>query len=1176
MKILNPITLPIKGNILIEASAGTGKTFTISLLYLRLLLGLNKKHEYYRPLSVEEILVVTFTEIATIELRKRIRNDIHQLRLSCIQGRSFNPMHQLLLEQIDDNKQAIKRLFFAEKNIYNAAIYTIHSFCRKVLKFFDFESNTSFRNKILSDEYTLFKKITLNFWNNLSCSISLDVARIISNEWNNAEDLLFTLYPLFRKKNDIINCLSFLDKTLELKHKNNLDQINSIKNIWINHNNNILKILNSSKINKRIYNNKNLKNWVDKITVWANSITLDYTIPKDLQRFRQSIINEKNKDNDKIIDFRLFKEIESFFINPISLREDFIKKALAEITISINKEKHLQGLLSFDDLLHELDKALQSSKGDLLARNIGTYFPVSLIDEFQDTDLKQYRIFQKIYIQQKLNQSLIIIGDPKQSIYSFRGADISSYINMRCEISDIYTLDTNWRSSSEMIESVNCLFSKITLPFMSPQIPFIPIKSAIDNKKIKFIFNGNKYPSLNIWIHPVNNIDCMDYEYDIAKQCAADISNLLLAKNKKKAFFLKKNNKLHLLQPSDIAVLVRNRREANLIRNALNLFSVSSVYLSEFDSVYSTVEAREFFYLLKAIQSPTQEQLIRTALATSMFSIDSKTIESLSNNNLIVLIKKFSRWKLLWQKYGLMPMFRNIILEYNIAENILASENGKRRLTDLMHISELLQAESMVLIGPNDLLNFFFEQINKPNNQISNQQLRLEEDCNFIKIITIHKSKGLQYPLTWLPFAVSFMEHDNNIYCNNNNGLSLNTNEDVNDIQSFKERMAEDLRLFYVAVTRSIYHCSIGIGTFIKGGYNTKKNTNDLYKTALGYLLKCNKYTNIKQLKDYISELKYINIKAIDIDLKPNKKWQEKKIIDTTLNNLKLNRISSDLCQSNIYPEQENEIGKFTFSSDFDENNLINYYVKKNSLIKEKSSLIVTSHFPNDLKFNTFIISLFKSMNLNTIPKKSWLEYQLNRCGYSLELLSDIHKWIIIILCKPLNSEGLSLINMKETDYLNDFKFFLMIKNNAVISGLNRLLSNKDKLSKYENNISFDKEQGIIQGYIDLVFIWHNKYYLLYYRLDYLGSHNICYTAQSIKSKIFNRSFNFKNQLCTLAFHRYLKHRLNDYSYEKHFGGVFYLFLKGLSENLLSNGIIKIFTDKNSIQKLDILIGKNK
>ncbi|PPI87770.1 exodeoxyribonuclease V subunit beta [Candidatus Pantoea edessiphila] len=1144
---LNPITIPLQGSKLIEASAGTGKTFTISLLYLRLILGLKNENAYYKILSIEEILVVTFTEIATIELRNRILNDIRQLRLSCIRGRSDNPMHQLLIEQIDDINQAIEILLFAENNICNAAIYTIHGFCRKVLKFFNYELNILFQNKILSDEYTLFKKITLDFWHRRCFLMSLDVARIISNEWNSAEDFISTLYPLFQKKMQFIDFSSCFNENLELKHVKNISDIISIKNMWIMFHKDIFQIINSMKINKRIYSNKNLTNWINKITTWSKSETLDYQIPKELTRFRYSVI--EIHQTGVINTFKLFEEIEKFLVKHLSLRDTFIKQAIIEITDSINKEKYLQGLLSFDDLLYYLDKALKQPNGDYLAENIRNNFPVLLIDEFQDIDPQQYRIFHKIYINQP-NQAIIIIGDPKQAIYSFRGADISTYLNMRYEINDIYTLQTNWRSSSEMIESVNCLFSQTNLPFIYPEIPFIPIKSAINNKQLKFIFNKKNYPSLRFWVHPRDRISLIDYKYDMAKQCAIEINNWLIASKQQQAF-LRRYDEFHILQASDITILVRNRSEANLIRNALNAFYISSVYLSDTDSVYNTVEARELLYLLKAIHYPTKLKLLRTALATSIFSINSKDIDTITSDNSkkINLIDKFSKWKEIWQKYGILTMLRTILSKDSIAVNILASKNGKRRLTNLMHIGELLQVEYTSLIGPNDLLNFFSKQILKQDNQIIDQQIRLE-DLNVIRIITIHKSKGLEYPLVWIPFATGFGEYSNMPYYKDN---ILSCNSNVNNlIKINKERFSEELRLFYVAVTRAVYHCSIGIATFIKNS-NKKENSNNLYKSVLGYLLQCNKNINLQTLKNCINKLNGIDINYIDINEKQNKnnKSQKQVKINTALNILKINRILYDswLITNYLNIENKNDMNIFDISS-------------------KKDLSLTNNEFPYTLKFNKFIIDLLKSIDFNKLNQKEWLKYQLNINGYSLNLLKPIYKWLKIILYKKLDSKGLNLIAIKNINYVEDMKFFIPIRNTSVISDLSVLLDSKNILFIQENQFSCNEVKGIIRGYIDLVFMWKNKYYLLYYKIDRLKNYycrNIC----SLK----NKSFHLQYQLCTLAFHRYLKLRVKNYSYERYFGGVFYLFLRNINENS-NNGIMNVLPNRHLIEKLDQFIGK--
>ncbi|MDI6936527.1 3'-5' exonuclease, partial [Serratia sp. Se-PFBMAAmG] len=312
---------------------------------------------------------------------------------------------------------------------------------------------------------------------------------------------------------------------------------------------------------------------------------------------------------------------------------------------------------------------------------------------------------------------------------------------------------------------------------------------------------------------------------------------------------------------SDITVLVRSRNEANLIRESLNQLGIPSVYLSNRDSVYTTPEAHELLWLLQAVLAPEQERMLRTALATSLFAFDAAQLDALDQDarGWDELVDTFARWQLLWQQRGVLPMLRQLMQERQLAENLLASENGERRLTDLLHLGELLQEASAQLDSPHALVRYLAQQIANPDSQSSSQQLRLESDRHLVQIVTIHKSKGLQYPLVWLPFAAGFREADTALYHDRETFsavLDLQA-DDASLALAEQERLAEDLRLLYVALTRSVYHCSVGIAPLFRGT-RKKEGESDFHKSALGFLLQRGEAATAEQLEVLLIDMQVV------------------------------------------------------------------------------------------------------------------------------------------------------------------------------------------------------------------------------------------------------------------------------------------------------------------------------
>lgn len=1166
---LNPLTLPLRGERLIEASAGTGKTFTIGLLYLRLLLGLGGENAYSRPLSVEEILVVTFTEAATAELRGRIRENIHQLRLACIRGKSSNPMHQLLLEQMPDLSQAAAQLLAAERQMDEAAIFTIHGFCQRMLNLNAFESGMLFEQELIEDEQALLKQSTADFWRRQCYPLTLDVARIIAAEWSGPDSLLTTLRPWLQGESPGLKRPPAAGETLESRHASNLARIEAIKQQWQALSADVEGMISASGVDKRSYSSKHLPNWVARVTQWASSETLDYQLPKELERFGQQVLDEKTKKGEAPR-HSLFEAIDQFLAEPLSLRDVIIAQALTDVRATVQREKRLRALLGFDDLLSKLDEALQQPGGVLLAETIRARFPVALIDEFQDTDPQQYRIFRTLYINQP-EQALFLIGDPKQAIYAFRGADIFTYLRARNEISAHYTLDTNWRSSPEMVESVNRLFSQLDSPFLFSAIPFQPVMPAAPNQSLKLIFDEQQQPALRFWLQPGEGVGNSDYQQFMAQQCAADISRWLVAGQQGRAC-LGKGEVLQPVRASDITVLVRSRNEAGLIRDALNALSIPSVYLSSRDSVYTTPEARELLWLLQAIQAPEQERLLRSALATSIFAIDAATLDALTQNEREwdALVEQFAVWQQLWHQRGVLPMLRDVMIKRQLAENMLASENGERRLTDLMHLGELLQEASVQLESPHALVRFLAQQIARPNSQASSQQLRLESDRHLVQIITIHKSKGLQYPLVWLPFAAGFREAASALYHDRDNFTAL---LDVQgDAQSLalaeEERLAEDLRLLYVALTRSVYHCSVGIAPLIKGT-RKKEGESDLHKSALGYLVQQGQAADAQQLSQRLNALTGEGIALVEEDLIPGEIWQDAEQGDEALSSRNVTRALADVWRVTSYSglQQHHSSPLLDALPNFD----IDAAGEEES---GEEAALTPHHFPRGAAPGTFLHGLFESIEFTEPPDRVWLEDQLQHNGYPLSWLPVIEQWIDRVLHTPLNAEGLTLSAIKSSDRLIEMEFYLPINNLLTAADLDDLLRRYDSLSQQAAALDFRQVRGMLKGFIDLVFRWQGKYYLLDYKSNWLGDSHAAYTPEAMAQAMIGHRYDLQYQLYTLALHRYLQHRLPDYDYQQHFGGVFYLFLRGMDGRSPANGIFATRPDEAFVEEIDALFGE--
>ncbi|MCE9990484.1 exodeoxyribonuclease V subunit beta [Enterobacter asburiae] len=1164
---LDPLRLPLQGERLIEASAGTGKTFTIAALYLRLLLGLGGNAAFSRPLSVEELLVVTFTEAATAELRGRIRANIHELRIACLRQSTDNPLYARLLDEIADKQQAAQWLLLAERQMDEAAVFTIHGFCQRMLSLNAFESGMLFELQLIEDESELRYQACADFWRRHCYPLPRDIAEAVHALWKGPEDLLRAIDRYLQGEAPTIKSPPPADETLASRHEKIVAKIATLKQKWNASVDEIASILENSGIDRKKFNRGNQGKWIDKISAWAQEETRGYQLPDALEKFSQRFLTERTKPDGIVPEHPLFVDIEALLDEPLTLNDLMIARAMAEIRETVAREKRRRGELGFDDMLSRLDAALRSENGEALASAIRTRFPVAMIDEFQDTDPQQYRIFRRIWYKQP-DTALLLIGDPKQAIYAFRGADIFTYMKARSEVEAHYTLDTNWRSSPGMVASVNALFERMEAAFMFREIPFLPVKSAPRNSDLRFEFNGELQPAMRFWLLEGEGYGVADYQNAMAQHCAAQIRDWLSAGARGEAL-LWKGDKSSPVKASDITVLVRSRQEAALIRDALTLLNIPSVYLSNRDSVFDTLEAQEMLWLLQAVLSPERESTLRSALASSMLGLNARDIDRLNNDEIAwdKVVEEFVHYRERWQKRGVMAMLRELMAHRRIAENMLATPGGERRITDILHISELLQEAGTQLESEHALVRWLAQHIADPNSNSSSQQMRLESDKHLVQIVTIHKSKGLEYPLVWLPFIANYRAQDQAFYHDRDSFeavLDL-SKADTSVELAEAERLAEDLRLLYVALTRSVWHCSLGVAPLFRRR-GEKAGETDFHLSALGRLIQQGEPKDAAGLRQSLDTLCGEHI-ALHIPGEPDsQRWEIPEQRDPDLDARRIVRTLVGDWRVTSYSglQQHGQTIALDLMPKLD--------VDASGVGEILPEPALTPHqFPRGASPGTFLHSLFEELDFTQPVSADWVLEMLQKGGYEESWQPVLTDWLSAILQAPLTPEGLSLNQLTAKDKQVEMEFYLPIASPLKAEALDAIIRAHDPLSAGAPPLNFRQVQGMLKGFIDLIFRHNGRYYLLDYKSNWLGETSEAYTQQAMAGAMQSHRYDLQYQLYTLALHRYLRHRIADYDYDTHFGGVIYLFLRGVDASDPQSGIFSTRPDVALIEKMDNL-----
>ncbi|MZO58146.1 exodeoxyribonuclease V subunit beta [Klebsiella pneumoniae] len=1161
---LDPLRLPLIGERLIEASAGTGKTFTIAALYLRLLLGLGGEAAYPRAISVEELLVVTFTGAATEELRGRIRSNIHELRIACLRGESDNPRYSALLAEIADKDDAAKTLLLAERQMDEAAVFTIHGFCQRMLSLNAFESGMLFEQQLIEDESRLRYQACADFWRRHCYPLTRDIAAVIHDVWKGPRDLLKSLDRWLQGEAPQLKSPPAPNETLAERHQQIIARIDSLKQQWREQVGEIEGVLENSGLDRRKFNRGNQGKWMEKVNAWAQEETLSYQLPDALGKFAQSFLLERTKAGGEPPVHPLFSAVESLLASSLTLTDLVLARAMVEIRDAVAREKRRRGELGFDDMLSRLDEALRGDSGETLASAIRQRFPVAMIDEFQDTDPQQYRIFRRIWRRQP-ETALLLIGDPKQAIYAFRGADIFTYMKARGDVAAHYTLDTNWRSSPGMVGSVNRLFSLSDNPFMFHEIPFLPVKAAAKNKGLRFTVDAADVPAMNVWLMPGDTVGSGDYQTFMAQLCATQIRDWLSAGQRGRAL-LWRGETSRPVQASDITVLVRNRLEAAQVREALQTLGIPSVYLSNRDSVFETLEAQELLWLLQAVLAPERENTLRSALATSMFGLTALEIENLNQDEPAwdALVEEFSEYRQIWRQRGVMPMLRALMTARHIAEHLLATRGGERRLTDILHISELLQEAASQLESEHALVRWLAQHIAEPDSNAASQQMRLESDKHLVQIVTIHKSKGLEYPLVWLPFIARFRKQDQAFYHDRETFAAvLDLGQDEASLELAEaERLAEDLRLLYVALTRAVWHCSLGVAPLS----SRKSGNSDFHLSALGRLLQAGEAMDAAGLAARLADFCHGDIALQipgELDLTP---WQAPAATIPRLSARELQRRIADDWRVTSY----SGLQQHGFSGGQDLLPRLDVDAAGVGEVVEEPQL--TPHqFPRGAAPGTFLHSLFGELDFTQPVPEGWMAEKLQLSGFDAQWAPVLTDWLGGVLKTRLPGPDIALNQLAARDKQVEMAFYLPIAQLLTAERLDALIRQYDPLSADTPPLDFRQVRGMLKGFIDLVFRHEGRYYLLDYKSNWLGEDREAYTRPAMEQAMRAHRYDLQYQLYSLALHRYLRHRLADYDYDRHFGGVIYLFLRGMDGQEGGQGIFTTRPVRPLIDGLDQL-----
>ncbi len=1186
---LDILSVPLHGMQLIEAAAGTGKTWTVVALFLRLILE--------KGIPVEHILVVTYTTAATEELRDRARKRLVQVREDLHRGQSEDAFSQRLIASVQHPEQAIRRLNHALLNFDKAAIFTIHGFCQRVLMESAFESAMPFETEILTDEWEVLREVVDDFWRCEVYAADGMWVQYLIEKCPTPEHLARSIRTYTGKPYlQILTPESVNDCTaLCAEYRRSYVRLHRL---WPHCRDEIEGVLTADPhLNRKTYKKELIPTWCVQMDAFLASEAANLNLFKEFSKFTARSLRKAVKKDGFPLAHEFFNACDDLHDTHEALYSCFdvgyqrLKARLLDYAQEeLKKRKRHRRIQSYDDLLANLRHALVGPGRRVLADKLCRDYQAALIDEFQDTDPIQYDIFRRIYADRE--QAVFLVGDPKQAIYSFRGADIFAYLNARSAAQRQYTLDVNWRSVPNLVSAVNALFGSVETPFVFDTIVFNAAQAA-DTAHSPLVIKGQMPAALWVWFMQRRDGEKHITKTRATESCVAatagEIAHLLNLSSRKQVTIGGQP-----LRPGDIAVLVRTHRQGHQIRDALNDLGVPSVQHAQ-DNVFDSWEAMELERVLWAVAEPGHESLVRAALVTDMLGMKANQVFSLAEAGQMWedRLERFHRYHRTWREFGFITMMRKLMSTEEIYPRLLGYQDGERRLTNLLHLGELLQEISVQQGGGMEsLVKWFAEMRRLAARDDERAQLRLESDADRVKIVTIHKSKGLQYPVVFCPFlwdgkiaAIDSKNHREVVFHDplRDNAATLDfgsQRQDEHRQRAACEELAESLRLLYVALTRAQYRVYVAWGSI-----------NDAGTSALAWLLHRPKAlppeTSVNELKAHFNTLTDANIRdrleqmakrapgAIGIGPLPQPPSQAYQPVQAPLS-----RCVARAFNAKIQPRWR--VGSFSALVTGQPNEAPDYdaYDLGDELPTQAEELNIFS-FPRGARAGTCLHSVFEHTDF-AINEMETLHHtvkrQLQAQGFSEEWTPVVTDMVQRVLSTSLDESGkLRLAGIDDTRRVNEMEFYYpiaMLEDRSLRSLLSdHGFAHSAELKERIERLTFTPLRGFMHGFIDLIIETGGRFYLIDYKSNWLGVESVDYDRDRLPRIMAREGYYLQYLIYAVALHRYLKERLPDYDYQRHFGGVFYLFLRGMHPDRgPSSGIFHDRPVQGLIDSLDIYL----
>ena len=1138
--------------ILLEAGAGTGKTFNLTALVLWYML-LDK-------LLPAQILCVTFTRAATAELRLRISARLEEL---LVLGRSKaagespqvgDPVLQALLEHLDE--AALAHLERCQQQFAHAAIFTIDSFCQRLLTEHALSSGSSFHFEILPEPSRLQQQV-------LADVLRIELPRL-------PEELVQVLHDqpsrvLPGQKRKLTTPSAWLVLFSQLQNRKTLrlrvpsrpvapdpalleDQIQKARFCWSR--DDVCNLLLLPGLNRRSYKPQKIHFWCDTIDLWLETGESSTDLQEALLRLStESLRSSCNKGAQA--PQHAFFDIAARVLTVLRQRDTWIRQSGLRFVArlyyryqrSLRKTLAEQSLSSHGEALRQLAEVLRGASGGRLTHAVGEQFPLALIDEFQDTDPLQVEVFHKLFTR----SCCYYIGDPRQAIYGFRGADIHAYLEAAKQCDTRFSLNHNWRSTPQLVDALNALFQRQPQAFLLDNIDAPDVKAALAAEtglKLEADSRSRSHP-LKIWSMPEDQRSIPLVMDKLATAVAADISWLLEEAERGRATLFDTNHGSRPLRGNDIAILVHTHSQGKQIADRLRVHGIPCVLRSR-QSVLHSAEADDLFRLLHLLLHPTREGLLAGVLCSSLIGLrgDELLLQQKHAELWLHWQQAVPQWQSVFHQQGAAALIENLLYRQGGVTRLPSDGSAERTLVNWQHLAEICAA---CYKGSHDaaaLLSWL--QAARDEQSSEEYQLQLESDGQLVQVLTIHFSKGLEFPVVYCPTlclsraqrtGLPVVYHDDNHRITASFHLDSEEYHEQLASKSSHEHFAEQLRLCYVALTRARARLVLPL---------PQAKLRNQTGSVMDWLLFGKRQALLMNTGDDV--LNEVQLLADEIPGCALESPNGPAILHET-------ESDPGLITLPYSREAVSASWRITsFSS-------LSAGLHESEGAKDREPAAIPDELPSasallprGAAMGTLLHELLEIVDFHRWQDRDYLKACCERVlqGFPEKDLSaeDLLPLLQLWLTQPLGQGLPALAHLDPQGLHKELEFHLAV-GSAQSRRILQLLQDFSWPSGVDvntiGNLGGGARESFLTGFVDLIFFHEGRWNIVDYKSNYLGTDHAAYQQSRLQHSIEASSYWLQYLIYTLALDRLLRRRIKSYSYDQHMGGAHYLYLRGMN-----------------------------